>query len=285
MTVVATTKRYVSDDRYRLRLFDAVGEEVRLVSARLHEEQFSVTPGWSDEEFRKRIPSFDEIVADLCRVEALISRWGSDAATETLTLPVKRLCDRLESGSGNSGWLETQWYPILELFYASGVAAVTVGRYTTLRALMNAPVRASGNDKRLVTAVTEGLNNRTQAFRLLPGLERHDTPCSDHLYDVLKPLLDELLFLGSEFERAFDTFEVLYAIEYATQTDRGWGPIGRFGWKGIRGDASPLLRIMKEAETAGNAWPPLTAGLCGGSIEKFKSVVRVFTEHLARNSW
>src|SRR6266851_5157345 len=117
MNVVAATKRYVSDDRNKLRLFDAVGEEVRRVSALLHQERFVVTAGWSDEEFRKRIPSFDEIVADLCLVEALICRWGSDAATETLTLPVRRLCDRLESGSGNSGWLETQWYPVLELFY------------------------------------------------------------------------------------------------------------------------------------------------------------------------
>ena len=150
---------------------------------------------------------------------------------------------------------------------------------------MHAPVHASGNEKRLVAAVTEGLSNRTQTFRLLSGLERHHTPCSDHLYEVLKPLLDDLLFLGSEYERAFDTFEVLYAIEYAYQTDRGWGPIGRFGWKGIRSDSSPLLRIIKQAETVGDAWPPLTAGLCGGSIDKFKSVARGFTEHLARNPW
>ncbi len=285
MNVVVATKRYVSDDRYKLRLFEAVGEEVRRVSALLHEERFSLTGGWSDEEFRKRIPSFDEIVADLCRVEALICRWGSDAPMETLMLPVKRLCDRIQGGSGNSGWLETQWYPVLELFYACGISAVATGRYTALAALMHAPVIASGNDKQLVTAVTEGLNSRTRTFQLLPGLERHHTPCSDHLFEVLKPLLDDLLFLGPEYERAFDTFEVLYAFEYACQSDRGWGPIGRFGSKGVRSDSSPLLRVIKEAETAGEAWPPLRAGLCGGSIDKFKSVARVFTEQVARNPW
>ena len=52
MNVIAATKRYVSDDRYKLRLFETVGEEVRRVSALLHEERFSVTAGWSDEEFR-----------------------------------------------------------------------------------------------------------------------------------------------------------------------------------------------------------------------------------------
>ena len=65
MTVVAATKRYVSDDRYKLRLFEAVGEEVRRVSALLHEDRFSVTAGWSEDEFRKRITGFDGIVADL----------------------------------------------------------------------------------------------------------------------------------------------------------------------------------------------------------------------------
>ena len=91
-------------------------------------------------------------------------------------------------------------------------------------------------------------------FRLLPGLDRRHTPCSDHLFEVLKPLLDELLFLGSEYERAFDIFEVLYAIEYAFQSDRGWGPVGRFGWKGVRGDSVRAFASSRRLK------PPATLG-------------------------
>jgi hypothetical protein len=146
MDVVAATKRYVADDRYRLRLFETVSAEVRRVSTLLHEERFDVTASWSDEEFRKRIQAFDEIVADLCRVEVLIGRWGSDAAKDTLALPAKRLSERIESGRGNSGWLETQWYPVLELLYAGGIGAVAANRYDALKTLTHASVRISGID-------------------------------------------------------------------------------------------------------------------------------------------
>src|SRR4051794_31776774 len=70
MDVVALTKRYICDDRYRMRLFEAVGQEVRSVSGVLREERFAVTSGWSDEEFRKRVPAFEEVVAGLPRRSA-----------------------------------------------------------------------------------------------------------------------------------------------------------------------------------------------------------------------
>ena len=282
MNVVASAKRYVSDDRYRLGLFDTVADEVQRVLGVLSDERFSVTAGWSDEGFRKRVLAFEELFFDVCRVEVLIGYWGGAFASQVLTLPIRRTCDRLESGSGNSGWLELQWYPVLLLFYAGGVAAVAGRRYAALRELMHALVRFSGRGEPLVVAIPEGLNNRTTSFRLLPGLERHHVPCSDHLHEVLQPLLDGLLFLGSDYDRAFDWFEVLYALEYAHQRDREWGPLGRFAWK-FRDESSPLLLVTKEAERAGESWAPLTAGLFGGSIERFKNVARVFKEHLARS--
>jgi hypothetical protein len=124
MNVVTATRRYVADDRYRLRLFDTVALERRRVLGALRDHRYSVTAAWSEEEFRKRIAAFDELFADLCRVEGLIARWGGQGAGETLTLPIKRVCDQLERGGGNTGWLAIQWYPALMLLYAGGVAAV-----------------------------------------------------------------------------------------------------------------------------------------------------------------
>jgi|SRR5579862_4960139 len=280
--VVSATKRYVCDSRHRLRLFDAVGQEVREVVIRLRHEQLSVTARWSEDEFRRRVPAFEEIVADLCRVEALLVRWGGEREMDTLTLPIRHALDCLDHGSGNTGWLELQWYPILTLFYSAGVAAVSAGRYGALRALMHLAARVSGRDQLFVTAIAQGINDRTGAFRLLPELDRHKTPCSDRLFAVLQPLLDEVLFLGSDFQRAFDRFEMLYAIECAYQTNRGWGPLGQFVWKG--GTDGPLSCLIKELQDADDSWPPVAAGLCGGSIEKMKSTTSVFAENLARSS-
>src|SRR5690349_11469963 len=81
-----------------------------------------------------------------------------------------------------------------------------------------------------------GIGTRTELFKLLEGLEKKPLPFSEHVYDRLRPLVGDLLFLGSDYESAFDRFELFYAIEFAHQSGRHWAPIGRFGWKGSRGE-------------------------------------------------
>ena len=112
-------------------------DEVHRVAAQLRDQRFAVTAAWSGEALRNRIAAFDEIVADLCCVEAMVCRWGTLAGLESATLPMKRLCDDVVDGVGNTGWLAIQWYPILRVFYAGGIAAVAGGSVITPgRALM-----------------------------------------------------------------------------------------------------------------------------------------------------
>jgi len=85
MDIVTATKRYVTEDRHRLRLFEAVAAEARTVVEALKGEQFSGTLPWSQEAFRARITAFDNVVADLCRVQAVIGRWGNGTSNASLT--------------------------------------------------------------------------------------------------------------------------------------------------------------------------------------------------------
>jgi hypothetical protein len=121
MDVVTAAKRYVVDRRYRLRLFEAVADEVRSVVDVLKGEQFSVMHPWSQETFRARIAAFDQTVADLCRAQAVIGRWGDATSNTSLTLAIRRVCEGLERERGNGQWRELQWYSVLLLFYAGGV--------------------------------------------------------------------------------------------------------------------------------------------------------------------
>ena len=132
-------------------------------------------------------------------------------------------------------------------------------------------------------AATTGTSDLRQLFKLLPGHEKHFVPLSEYLYSKLKPVLDEALCLGGAYDRAFDIFEILYAVEFCHQTDRGRGPVGRFGWKSTRGGSNPLRHIIDEASGAGPAWPPLAAGLCDGSPEKFAEHANRLAETVARS--
>jgi len=146
-------------------------------------------------------------------------------------------------------------------------------------------------DPTLVRSVAREMNYLHDAFKLLPGYERQYVPRSEYLYKVLQPLLDDPLFLGEEYESAFDRFEVLYALEHAHRysgmaTGAAWGPVGRFGWKFSRGrPGSPFHEVVAEAEAQGLLWPPLLGGLFGGSLERFREVAKQYGESLSGLHW
>jgi len=283
VTVAANARKYVSDDRWRLRLFECIAAETRRIAAILKEPHFSVQGSSSDDEFRQRVSAIDQLLSDLCRAEAIVGRWGTPAMRDSLTLGPKRLSDGAGEGGGNTGWLALQWYPALLLSYAGGIAAVASESYDTLLALMHARVGTRSGSARLVAAATTGIDDLRQSFKLLPGLEQKFVPLSEHLYETLKPILEETLFLGSDYDRAFDVFEILYAVEFSHQSGRGWAPVGRFGWKSGRGESGPLQQLTKDATAASGRWPPLAAGLCGGSHEKLDEHLKGLATAIARS--
>jgi hypothetical protein len=126
-------------------------------------------------------------------------------------------------------------------------------------------------------------------FKRLPGHEKHFTPMSEYLFKILQPRLDDLLFLGSEYEVSFDEFEILFALVRADLlNERGegvWGPVGRFGWKQRR-DRAPLSQVIETARAQGDNWGPIKAGFFGGSISRFDSIAtKYLTEVASKLPW
>jgi hypothetical protein len=283
VTVVGRTKEYLGDDRLRILLNETVAEEVRRVIGLTSVDQFANTTEWSDAEFNRRIIEYQELLSPLCRVMALLGWWGTPHHREILAMPLKRLADRFGAQSGNTGWLSLRWYPALLLMYAGGVAAVAAQKYDNLAAILFARVRTSERHsdrwQPFVQSITESISfPMYKMFNKLPNLDRRQTPLSDHLHSVLQPVMDDMLFLGSDYEDAFDRFEVFCSFEYECRGGRA--PIGRFGWKSEYPERSPMHDVVREAKDAGLAWAPFNAGLFGGSLEAFLGVSKSVPERI-----
>jgi len=129
----------------------------------------------------------------------------------------------------------------------------------------------------------------TDAFKTLPGHERYYVPGSEYLYKLLQPDLDDLLFLGNDYERYFDRLEILLALVYADfeykPEGRVWGPLGRFAWKyrKRRREGNTFIEILEEAERQKDDWPPLKANLFSGSYERFIKIAKKFQEEILNN--
>ena len=292
MTVVDHAKELLTDEKYRIRLYELVVGQTREVMALTAEDNFPNQGAWSNEDFVKRLNKYQEVTTDLRSIQALMGFWGTEAHSGTLVLPIKQIAGRLTAGSGLLIWLALRWYPVLLLLYCGGIAAVAAARYDNLRSLMHAtvadPERIHKKNKLVLNlGASSELEN---AFKTLPGYERNYVPRSEYLFKFLQPELDEVLFLGFDYEWYFDEFEVLLALEHAEQSQSlglpVWGPVGRFGWKYRSvGESSPLHRIVAQAKELGEEWPPVKAGLFRGSITRFNEIAASFLESVAKFGW
>ena len=133
--------------------------------------------------------------------------------------------------------------PLCLLMYSAGVAALSAKNYKALTTILTTPVYTEPHDgselQPLAVVVIEELTKIGDAFKMLPGHDRHYVPRSEHLHARQQPLLEDLLFLGRTYDRHFDRFEILLALTYADETEHHWGPPGRFAWKHGRGHKSP----------------------------------------------
>lgn len=294
MSVIEETKELLSEDRFRIRLHDLVSALVHDAISQTGEEYFPSQDQWSPDQFLERIEKYNTTMSDLNTVQALLAFWGTDMHRNTVTLAPKRLAGSLRRDSGISAWNALRRYPVMLLLYAGGIAALAGERYDHLRMIMHTRVsdpEGNGAETTLIQAVFNSFDAVHDAFKCIPGHEKNRVPRSEYLFRLLQPTLDQSLCLGADYERHFDQFEVLLALEIAEQKSRelrgrAWGPVGRFGWKYHRGaEASPLHRVLSEATAMGDAWPPIKAGLFQGSVERFRETSSQYTEHIARLGW
>ena len=294
--LVDQMKEYLSDPRYRIRLYDTVSSEVRSVLARIGEEQFPIqgVPA-TKEEFAERLSRYEEAILDLATVVVMLARWGDHGHRKSLEQVFARLPDIHSVSGGLIMYLGLRWYPISFLSYVGGIAALAAEDYKNLAAILITPVRTDYDEVAhpIVVPTVEGMLDvqRTNAFKMLPGHERHHVPYSEYMFKAVQPRIDDLLFVGRDYERLFDWFEVILALAYADSTfdgrDKAWGPIGRFGWKlsSRHREENPIDEVVREAALQKEDWKPLHAGFFHGSYSRFEEVSASYREQLEGLNW
>ncbi|MDP1982090.1 MAG: caspase family protein [Sulfuritalea sp.] len=289
---VKRAKKLLSNDSSAIELHDLLANEVRRFLSITSEDSFPTTGQFTKEEMLDRISRYEDSAADLCLLLACIAHWGKTTHTSTMQKCIARSSDRLESRGGLTIWLELRWYPLLLELYTAGIAAIDAQRYDNLATLFYTQLPSSEYRHKNVTFV-ESISNglleltRMNAFKQIPGHERHYTPHSEYLFKILQPRLDDTFFLGKNYESAFDEFEVFFALAIAdiemAKNGRVWGPIGRFGWK--QRDNGPLSRIINDGRTRKGSWPPLKAGMFGGDFDRFDKVATEYLQLVEGLNW
>jgi hypothetical protein len=249
-------------------------------------------------EVKPRIEGYRTICEKLLAIAGIGCYWGESQHIPLWASTSRALLSSAHFANGGyTDLLKLRRFPALLWTYCSCIAAVAKGRYDLLYALSTvAASEWEGHAKQpaillLAPTYVVSENEFKQAYKR----NQHYTPISDYLCEILFPVLREVISDKSEFEDLFDRFEYLYGLIYADQytqehaasgySGQGWGPIGRFRWRANSAQTAIWTAINKEIETLGENWPPLRAGLFGGSLERLKEVKTKYDAILAQLHW
>ena len=293
-SVIEETKRLLSEEKFRIEFYDFIDELSSRAVARMSEDTFTLQASWSADEFATRLTQYEDLSSDLVSTMTVLGHWGLPQHAEVLALSARHFGPLLELSAGPVVWSSLHWYPILLQGYALGIGAVAAGNYPILRSLLH--IRLSDpkgivDRSPLVIGLTLGVGAARDRFKALPDRDRQFTPMSEYLFELLQPWLNDVVFMGTEFEAIFDRFELLFALEHGhlgekARPENFWGPIGRFGWKYRKEVAgNPVRGLLREASESGQAWPPLKAGFFDGSIERYQNVADAYVADLQRLGW
>jgi hypothetical protein len=291
---IKRVKNLLSSNSSTIELYDFLIDEVRRFIATTSDDNFKAQGHVSREELLDQISRYEELCNDFSMLTACVAFWARPEHKVILQKILARATDRLDSQSSSNVWIAFRWYPLIVAFYCTGIASVEGKRYDSLANIFYALMGSSKyrpREEYFVEAIANGILelNRIESFKRLPGHEKYYVPMSEHLFKIIQPKLDDLFFIGRNYERVFDEFEVLFALAASDlnqkRGNRIWGPIGRYGWKHSVRENSPLKRIIKEAGEMGDRWEPIRAGLFGGNVERFNSFANEFEQIIAKLNW
>jgi hypothetical protein len=288
---VRITKEYLSEARHFISLHDLATKKIREYISNYTGNEFILDgQSFAPNEFLSRIKFYEKLITELQSIAICISYWGGDSHRAILKKIFTRIGDPIDMKSGLVVWLNLRWYPVMLLTYASGISAIAANKYDNLSEILLTNVLSPESSKKkinLVLALGDAVADLHSAFKAIPGHEKNYVPRSEYLFKLLQPVLDDVLFLGRDYENMFDRFEVLFALIYADlsmqQLGHFWGPPGRFAYKRRSGAANPFNEVVQEAEGAGDGWQPLKQGFFQGSIDRFIAVKNQYAELLNKN--
>ena len=292
LVAIATTKKYLSEDKYRIKLHDFVSEEVERIYCIFNSERFvNVENNLTKETFQKSLHEYKKILSILLGILNTITYFDKGQYSNLIKVAMERL---IPQGSTIREHFSLNRFPLLILSYSIGTIALERKNYKNLAALLLCPHFKDNDEKKHIIEIINPYRVFTDKWiQWLPTYQYNGTPhtpINDYLYSCMKEIVKTYLPDDKKYEEFFDIFEYLAGLIYldVLNKDRG-STIGRFAWK--RGTPFTRGRLPQSIEDfvenglkQGDAWPLLKAGFFNGSIDRFKEYREVYDSFLERIS-
>lgn len=266
--LVGSAKRFLAKAERRIQLDDLLTQETERVLSQLDAPNFNAQSPFDQAAFRARVHKYESVTEPLASVSGVLGRWGDDSELLVVQDIIRTLYAHAEKvRNGVVIHLNLRSYPAVLVFTAYGIGLTRAGRWSTLHRFLHAKIdRQQGETYRTVDSLFleawKGTENN--AWKQIEGLERRQTPLSDHLLRVFIEWGKRFAGLAPAFELVFERFEMLASLAYLERHEKAalqqalagnprdnweWMPIGRMAWHSA-GAEKLLAELKAEPESA-----------------------------------
>jgi hypothetical protein len=275
---IAMTKRFLSEEKYRITLHDLVSEEVEKCRVIMDSPRFTFPSELKKEEFQARMHDYEAVIQRLSAVLNTISFFGEQSHSCHITNSINRLAESATRG-GIIVLINLLRYPALLLSYSCGIVSLAVSRWWNLAAVLNSTTIR--DEKKKFPAIKylnvwNVFDNDVYKWVPRPNAQREFTPANLYLQELLRIPLKPYIPSDAEYQGIFDIFEYLLALVYLDSCSKtsgsNWAPLGCFAWRYKHavddGVSTPIGEFFSRGISLGKEWGLLTTGLFGGSPER-----------------
>ncbi len=294
---IAMVKRFLSEDKYRIRLHDFVSEEVEKCRSEMGSARFAFPGKIEKPVFQARMHDCENVSYRLLAMLTAISFFGEESHSVHIYNTINRLAE-INNQSGLVVIIGLQGYPALLASYSCSIAALAAERWVNLAAVLNKT--STREDNKNFPAIKhlnvwEVFSHDAYKWVPRPNAEREYTPANEYVHDLLRETLNPYVPSDTVYQALFDIYEYLLALVYLDScphiSGSNWGPLGCFAWRykhaSEDGLSTPIDEFFSKGAALGKDWGLLTAGFFGGSPERLTSARDKFGTFLSevRSQW
>jgi hypothetical protein len=290
-------KLYLSEDKFRIKLEELVVSELKYFSNQFNENELPNNNGSEEEEYLiNTLDKLEYIVKDIQSCLLLIAYYGNQDQKNLINKIFSIMCNEIGLKKEKVLYNELRWFSIIWLLYSTGTILIYKEDYKAFHNLLHIEVPTFTSNYGFVKLLRSygsafGSINSYNIFKQMKFHERHYTPISEYVFRKLQPILEDIFYIGSNYENLFDKYEIIIALEYLSnldwETEFIWAPIGRFGWKNNRGmySPNPYKNFVNEIKSAKNGTKYLNSGLFKADIDFIDLLDKKLSEFIVTLNW
>jgi len=287
---IAKVKKYLSEDKYSIKLHDLVIEELDRVCLELSSDRFETKLQFNltNEFYIKRVHEYEELMKTLIKISTTLAYFDNGRVLYLVKKIIERII-QTQKFNGSQSLITLQRYPVFLLLNSIGVISIELDNYDTLATVL-LKTRYNGyfshNSEKKSTLVEE----LYLSDGILSSYDKTEVAQPyNYIARIIKSYVEEYLPDDKKYEETFDIFEYLiYSMCIDIQyKDPSTEEISANGYRlakkyyGIRHHNPEFIYdFIHQGLKEGKEWSLLKAGFFNGSTERLEACFNAYKKYL-----